>query len=126
MLSRALGIVLLFIALAVPAEAKWVLLGVRTVSDRLDHDTVTVTADRGDFARLKFSVERVPVQFHRVVVRYGNGETDEIEMRERVRAGGETRAIDLRGGDRVIRAIDFWYDANSVRKKAVVRVWGWR
>lgn len=126
MMSRAIGIVLLFTALAVPAEAKWVLLGARTVSDRLDHDTITVTASRGEFTRLKFSVERVPVQFHRVVVRYGNGESDEIEMRERVRAGGETRAIDLRGGDRVIRTIDFWYDANSVRKKAVVRVWGWR
>lgn len=107
--------------------ADWVMLGERTVTDRVDHDRIVVTAARGDFRRIKLTVHRAPVDFHRVVVRYANGGNQEIELRSTIRAGGETRAIDLRGGDRVIRSVDFWYDARTIRgRRAVVRLLGRR
>jgi hypothetical protein len=44
-----------------------------------------------------------------------------------IAAGGETRAIDLEGNDRVIRSVEFWYDANTIRgRQAQVRVYGLR
>jgi hypothetical protein len=36
-----------------------------------------------------------------VVVRYANGTSEEVEFRDYIQAGGQTRAIDLRGNDRV-------------------------
>ena len=41
-------------------------------------------------------------------------------------AGQESRVIDLAGGERVIRRIEFWYDAQTARRgaKARVRVFG--
>jgi hypothetical protein len=44
-----------------------------------------------------------------VVVRYGNGQTEELAVRDRIPAGGATRVIDLPGDRRVIESVDLWY-----------------
>jgi hypothetical protein len=125
-------VVLTLSALAGPVAAQrragWTLLGTRNVSDRADHDTVAVTRARGTYDALRFEVRGKSVDFHRVVVHYANGGEQTLEMRETVRAGGTTRAIDLNGSDRVITHIDFWYDANTIGRggSATVRVLGRR
>ncbi len=107
------------------AASEWVVLGERTVTDRLDHDTIVVTAARGDFSAIRLTVHRRAVDFHRVVVHFANGGDQEIALRATIPAGGESRVIDLRAGERVIRSIDLWYDARSLAgRKAVVRVFG--
>src|SRR5262249_6719269 len=63
-----------------------------------------------------------PVEFYRVVVRFGNGTNEEVEVRERIPAGGQTRAIDLRGNDRVINSIEFFYGKANWRPGARPRV----
>ena len=123
-----LALVLGLVALPGTASAAggWTLLGERRVTDKVDHDTIAVTAARGDFRHLQFRVTGRPVQFHKVVVHFGNGESQEIELREVIRAGGRSRVIDLEGHDRVIRSIDLWYDAQSIGrgKGALVKVFG--
>ena len=110
-----------------PGQGDWVLLGQRTVTDRADHDVIAVSGARGDFRSIKLTVQRASVDFHRVVVHYGNGTKQDIELRHTIPAGGETRAIDLSGGDRVIKRVEFWYDANTFRgRRAVVRLFGRR
>ena len=110
--------------LGAAAQGRWELLGERTVTDRLDHDRIAVTSARGDFRAIKLTVRRAPVDFHRVVVHYANGDDQEIALRDRIPAGGETRVIDLPGGERVIRSVEFWYDARTIRgRRAVVRLW---
>ncbi|HJQ66253.1 MAG TPA: hypothetical protein VJ816_07750 [Gemmatimonadales bacterium] len=111
---------------ALGAQARdWVFLGERAVTDRLDHDLIPVTIARGDFTAIKITVRRAAVDFHRVVVHFANGGDQEVELRATIPAGGESRAIDLRAGDRVIRSVEFWYDARTVRgRRAVVRLHG--
>ena len=107
--------------------ADWVPLGQREVTDRLDRDRIAVTGQRGDFRRIKLTVQRASVDFRRVIVHYANGSDQDVALRSTVRAGGETRAIDLTGGDRVIRSVEFLYDANTTRgRAAVVRLFGSR
>ena len=83
---RKLGIVL-FAAMigCAPSRARgladWDLLGTRQVNDRVDHDVIAVTSTRGDFRRIKITVQRASVDFHRVVVHFGNGGDQRIEMR---------------------------------------------
>lgn len=124
----ALFTVLLAACASAPGPGRdWVALGQRSVTDRLDHDHITVTARRGDFRRLKITVERAPVEISRMVVHYGNGERHAVQLRARIGAGGESRAIDLPGRDRVIRSVEFWYDAETLGgRQAVVRLWGLR
>jgi hypothetical protein len=106
--------------------AQWTLLGSRNVTDRADHDTIVVTGAKGTFTAVKFEVQRHAVDFHRVVVHFGNGADQNLELRNTIPAGGETRVIDIEGTNRVIRSIDFWYDAKTLGRggRAVVRVLG--
>lgn len=114
------------VSAAIAADT-WVLLGERTVTDRLDHDTIVVTAERGEFSAVKVTVKKHAVDFHRFVVTYGNGDTDVLEVRRTIPAGGETRQLDFQGGRRVIKRIDFWYDARTLGgKRAGVRALGLR
>jgi hypothetical protein len=126
-------VVLCLLALAVVAvgsavaAAEWVLLGERTVTDRVDHDTIGVTADRGEFTAVKVEVKHHAVDFHRFVVTFGNGDTEVFQVRRTIPAGGETRSLDFPGGRRVIKRVDFWYDAHTLgRKRALVRLVGQR
>jgi len=120
-------IIILIAAAATVAAANWVFLGERTVTDRLDHDTIVVGSDRGEFSKLKVMVKVHAVDFHRFVIHFGNDQTQEVEGRRTIPAGGETRAIDLAGGRRVIKRIDFWYDAHTLGgKEALVEVFGLR
>ena len=108
-----------------PMGPRWELLGERTVTDKADHDVLPVTAARGTFRSLKLEVKGRAVQFHSVKIHFGDGETQEVELRDVIPAGGESRVIDVEGRDRVIRSIEFRYDAQSLLgKKAVVKVYG--
>ena len=126
---KLVGALLATLAVAGPAQKQpdWVLLGTRPVNDRVDHDVIPVTAARGDWQAIKITVQRASVDFYRVVVHFGNGTQQEVQLRNTIPAGGETRAIDLTGNDRVINRVEFWYDANTIRgRKAVVRLFGRR
>ena len=50
---------------------------------------------------------------HKLVVHYGNGETENIELRNNFSAGSESRVIDLR----VIQKIVFWYDTKNLARR---------
>jgi hypothetical protein len=117
----ALALVLSLAAACAHAQpGRWEFLGARTVTDRLDHDVITVTAARGDFRAIKLAVQWRSIDVHRVVVHYGNGDVREVDVRQVIPAGGETRVIDLPGDERVIQKVRFWYDARSLGGKAKV------
>lgn len=123
-LSIILGCFLLSV-MPVTAQGRWKVLGKRKVNHLVDHDTIHVTGMRGDFRRIRIRVSNVAVDFHRVVVHYANGESDSIELRGRVPAGGYTRTIDLRGNDRVIHRVDFWYDTRGLAgRHGIVTLYG--
>lgn len=101
----------------------WELLGERTVTDKLDHDTI-VAVGQGSFKAIKFKVDGRAVEFRDIKVHFSSGGTEDIQLRRVIPAGGESRVINLRGRDRVITTIDLWYDAQSLGGKAVVKVFG--
>jgi hypothetical protein len=72
-----------------------------------------------------FTMKFKPVNMHRLEVRYGNGEKEEVELKEQFRTGGESRVIDLPGNKRVIRKVDFVYDTKKLaNRKGIVELWG--
>ena len=119
----ALAVVVMLIARPAIAD-DWKLLGTRTVDRGIDRDEIQVTALRGAFHKLKLKVAGSPIEIKSLHVIYGNGDPDKLEVREHIRSGGETRSIDLRGGDRVIKKVIIWYKTEGGHNKAVVTVWG--
>ncbi len=117
---------LLALSFASASYAKgWVYLGEAHVDGAVDHDKIKVGKSEGRFRALQIRVDRAPVEFNRVVVHYANGTNEEIQIRQRVRAGGSTRDIDLRGGDRAIESVEFWYErARYGPRRPRVRLYG--
>ena len=108
-------------------EGAWVRLGRVTATHAADHDRVKVEGRNDDFRKLKFRVTDSPLNVHKVVVTYDNGGQDRLDVRENIRKGGETREIDLPGGQRSIRTIEFWYDTKGLfNGKADVIAYGKR
>lgn len=104
----------------------WTLLGHRDVTDRRDHDTIVVTGARGSFNAIKLEVKGHAVDFQRVVIHFRDGEDQKLELRNTIPAGGSSRDIDIAGANRIIKSIDFWYDAHTIGKggHAVVNTYG--
>ena len=68
---------------------------------------------------------QTPFHFKRVVVHFGNGADEELEFRDRINAGGSTRPLDLRGTDRIIKSVEFWYEkARWGERRPTVELYG--
>jgi hypothetical protein len=105
--------------------ARWEKLGERKVNFAADRDEIAVGARDGAFDALKIKVRKGAINLHKMVVHFGNGETKEVELRNDIRAGGESRLIDLPGNNRVITKVVFWYDTkNRANRRAEVELWG--
>lgn len=104
---------------------RWEKLGVRVVNYQVDRDEIPVTLAEGTFNSLKLIVNRSPVNLHRFVIHFSNGGRQEVLIRKNIPKGGETRVIDLKGGNRGVKKVVFWYDTkNLARGRAVVELWG--
>lgn len=112
-----------------PAPAgpgEWQVIGTVQADHTADHDAIIVKGPFDDFSKIKFIVTDAPVNIHRLVVTYDNGDPDRIPVRDSIKEGGESRVIDLEGRRaRSIRKIEFWYDTKGSGKgKADVTVYG--
>lgn len=120
-----LALAFVFNAFTPTDQGRWTILGERKVNLGVDHDKIVVGANDGVFTKLKLKVKRSGINLHKVVVHFGNGERQELAVREDIQRGGETRVIDLKGNTRVIKEVDFWYDTKGlINNKAVVVLLG--
>ncbi|QQY81698.1 hypothetical protein JJL45_12295 [Tamlana sp. s12] len=107
---------------------KWVNLGTTHANHTADHDRINVPGPYDYYRKLKFKVRDSPLNIQRMIVTYdGGGAPEKIETRFSIPKNGESRVIDLRGGKRKLRSIEFWYDTKGILNgKADVTVYGLR
>lgn len=87
----------------------WLYLGRARVDGRFDRDTIRIGRREGRFRAIRLRVTGNDLRLYDLVVRYGNGVPDRLRVRDFIRQGGTTRAIDLRANRRVIRSVNFTY-----------------
>ena len=105
----------------------WIHLGDKHVDGHDDHDKISIGGSEGTFRQLQIRVREAPVTFNRVVVHFGNGADEELQFRQTIRAGGQTGPLDLRGTDRVIKSVEFWYEKARWReRRPTVELYGRR
>ena len=102
----------------------WRLLGTAHVDGAADHDNIKVSRSAGPLREIQLRVRGGAVEFRHVVVHYGNGQPDELQVAERIRSGGQTRPIDLRGERRDINSVELWYGQGRWRKRPTVELYG--
>lgn len=103
----------------------WRMLGTKVVDYRIDKDVLDVSLRDGVFHQLKFVVRGGALNMHKVVVHFENGGTQELELRHSFSKNSQSRVIDLKGNNRIIEKIVFWYDTkNNANRKAKITVLG--
>jgi hypothetical protein len=88
---------------------RWLQLGCQQVSFfGRDRDSIRVGRHEGTFRSIRLAARGNDVEMLDLKIVYANGQPDEIPVRSLIRAGRETRPLDVRGGE-AIRRIDMTY-----------------
>lgn len=110
-------------------NSNWIALGNKRVSSRSSSEKININSRAGWLQQLRFDASG-PVNIYRCVVRYDDGRTEEIRVRNsynnnRSARGNNSVVVDLPNRNRTIRQVIFWYDSgNYSRNNAVVTVYG--
>ncbi len=103
----------------------WEIIGTRNVNYELDKDEIIATRLEGIFTAIQVRVKNAPIHMQKLELQYGNGEIQEIDLRNNFAANSESKVIDLPGNKRVIKRAVFWYDTKDIaERKGVVELWG--
>jgi hypothetical protein len=103
----------------------WTNLGSRVVDYTLDHDVVSLNNSKEVFTQLKVSVKGGALNMHKATVHFANGDKQDIDFPEVVTGENGGKIIDLKGNNRVIEKVTFWYDTKgNSDQKATIEVWG--
>ena len=103
----------------------WEKLGAKSVSYKIDKDIISVTAREGKFNAIRLNIKNAPLNMHKCVVHFANGETQNVAMKKNFSRGSKSRVIDLKKGQRIISKVVFWYDTkNYTSRRATVELWG--
>lgn len=106
-------------------DGKWEKIGSRTVNYELDKDEIMATRLEGIFQAIQIRVKTAPINMQKLEIQYGNGEIQEIDLKNNFAANSESKVIDLPGNKRVIRRAVFWYDTKNIsERKGEVELWG--
>lgn len=104
----------------------WDKLGERWVDGRSDRDVIEVGRQEGGFHGLMVSVENSAVEIFDMRVVFADGSEFSPRTRLVFGEGTRTREIDLPGGDRLIRRVEFRYGNLPGGGRAQIELWGRR
>ncbi|HEY8936407.1 MAG TPA: hypothetical protein VIM65_14345 [Cyclobacteriaceae bacterium] len=103
----------------------WHKLGETTIDFKKEKDEISVVgADK--FAAIKFKVLDESIDLVSAEIFYESGDNQIVNINSHVNAPGDSRQVDLNGGERAIKKISFVYKTlpNAKDKKAHLEVWG--
>ncbi|MBP8725158.1 MAG: hypothetical protein KBF37_02435 [Saprospiraceae bacterium] len=109
-----------------PVESDgWKFIGDKWVTFGVDHDAIHLGDLRDSYSQIVVRVTDAPLRMYDMKVHFDNGGVQDIALRSKIPQGGQSRIIDLQGGRRNLKKIEFWYETKGRgRGRARVAVWG--
>lgn len=105
---------------------QWNLIGEKRVSFAIDRDVIHVTG-KDNYRQIKLKMKDGLVHILDMDVYFENGDKLDVSIKQRIGKEGQSRVIDLPGGSRNIKKIEFWYERKGLMKvRGRVQVWGKR
>jgi hypothetical protein len=105
---------LVLVAAAAPAGAEgWQQLGQTIVDFRANPDAITAVGNAGPMARLKLQAKDASIEILNVKVYLADGQTFDVALKKYLRAGGETKEIEVAGGPKEVQKVEFNYAKGS-------------
>lgn len=124
-ISVAFGASAQKVAIETDSKAGWHKIAETVANLKSDRDEVLVTgADH--FKAIRLKVTDAPVEITDLTVVFENGQKQDIQVRNLIKAGDQTRVIDLEGQNRAIKKIVIMYKSAPTgdHDKARVEIWG--
>ena len=90
--------------------------GPSTHEARPTRDVIEIGGREGQFRAIRFEVRQSDVEVLDLRIVYGNGQTEDIRVRQNFKAGSSSRIIDLDGAKRAIRQVIVTYAAKGPAK----------
>lgn len=110
----------------VVVEGHWEELASLTADLAVDHGILDIRGE-GRFWSVRLEATGADLEMYDLRMTFGNGEVFEPGIRVHFQEGSWSRRIDLPGGHRHIRKIEFWYRASRPGPgQARIAVWGLR
>jgi hypothetical protein len=110
---------------APPTLGPWELIGTHVVDYGLDHDVIDLNNTTETYTSIKIVVKQGSVNVHKATVHFANDDKQDIDLSKNLNTSTDETVIDLKGNDRVIKKVTFWYNTkNKSESKGVVEVWG--
>ncbi len=110
-------------SLTVPQRGGWQFLGSAREDGNVDHDKIKCHG-KDTFRAIQLRVSGSAVEFDHVVIVYGNHENQNLSLRNKIPAGGESRSIDLPGARRDIAYVELWYQKAHWGAQPEVKLYG--
>jgi len=88
-----------------------------------DVDALRFASCRNGISQLKLQIRRANAEVDSIVVHFANGESTRLDVRQRLKKGGESRWLDLPRGARCISKIRLVGDSEGARKQAKVEIY---
>jgi hypothetical protein len=107
----------------VEAHGDWVKLGERWVDGAHDRDVIHVGAREGLYRRIRIVVERSPLEMYDLLITFGDGTPFSPQTRHIFGADTHSHVIELPGGPRVIRTVEFRYGKLPGEGRALAELW---
>jgi len=103
----------------------WRRIGKTVVSLNKEKDEIKILGST-KFAVIKFKVMGAPIDLVSMEAFYSSGNKQEIVVNASIKDAGESRVIDLNGGERRLKKVVFIYKTlpNYKNKRARVQLWG--
>ena len=123
----AFSVILLSFLSCMPniVPAGWDFLGKRQVNLTVDHDTIPIPPGARTLSRLLIVVRKNDLELYDIKVTFESGDVFDAKFRGRFLANRDTQIIDLPGGARRVRRIDFRYRSLlRTARRAEVELWG--
>ncbi len=105
------------------ARTGWDKLGERVVNGGVDRDVIPVGRADGKFSQITIVVEHSSLEMFDIIVRFGDGSEFSPQVRHVFGENTRSRVIDLPGGQRVIRSVEFRYGNLPGGGRAQVELW---
>jgi len=110
----------------VVVESRWDEVGSLLADFNTDHGQIDARGE-GRFRAIRIDAAGADVEMYDVKATFGNGEVFIPSIRHHFQQGSTSRVIELPGGLRHIKKIEFWYKAaNPGGGQARIVVWGLR
>ena len=123
----AFSVILLSFLSCLPniVPAGWDFLGKRQVNLTVDHDTIPIPPGARTLSRLLIVVRMNDLELYDIKVTFESGDVFDAKFRGRFLANRDTQIIDLPGGARRVRRVDFRYRSLlRTARRAEVELWG--